>query len=541
MAARLSFFLTVMTRRTLTTILLVALLLGRIPAIAQPQTIDTSDIVILYDNDVHGSVEGYPLMSSLRDQMRQFTPNVALVSCGDFLSGIPYGTVSSGSYLVRLMNAVGYDYVTLGNHEFDFGLQTLQQRVAQLTAKVLCCNFSCIGQNRSIYPGYDIRCYGNRKVAFIGLTTPHVPALSTPTFFRGSLCRWLYTFYPTALDSLLQCRVDEARQDGADYVILLAHVGIDDMPHLVASTSGIDAVIDGHSHSVIPHTILYNRLGKAVLWTSSGAYFRSFGRVVISANGDINSDLVPRDAVAASAASATAVDDTLAVIRQEFEKKAHSWDGHSAVALRRVDANDSFADCTLGNYFTDAFRAVAKADIAVMNRGGMRADLLQGDLTEGDFWAVAPLRNKLCLVEMTGQALLDALEMGCRHWPTIGGGFLYVSGLTYEIDPTVNSPVVTDKNGFLFRVEGKRRVCNVQVWNARKRRYEPLKPKRIYRVAGTDYILLHHGNGHVFNGVRVIDAAVCSHTKALLVYLNDYLDFIIGDQYMRPEGRIRVR
>ena len=175
-----------------------------------------------------------------------------------------------------------------------------------------------------------------------------------------------------------------------------------------------------------------------------------------------------------------------------------------------------------------------------MNRGGMRVDLLQGDLTMGDLWAAAPFLNKLCLVEMTGQALLDALEMGCRYWPSLGGGFLYVSGLTYEIDPTVESPVVTDKNGIFLRVEGKRRVCNVRVWNAKKRRYEPLNPKRTYRVAGTDYTLLNKGNGHVFNGARIIKDNVCSFTSALLIYLNDYLDSIIGDQYLRPEGRIRV-
>ena len=529
-----------MTRKTSTSVLFVAFLLGRISVVAQPQTIDTSDIVILYDNDVHGAVEGYPLMASLRDQMRQLTPHVTLVSCGDYLSGTPYGTVSSGSYLVRLMNAVGYDYVTLGNHEFDFGMQTLQQRVSQLEARVLCCNFSSVGQSRSIYPSYDIRRYGNRKVAFIGITTPNVPTLSTPTFFQGSLGRWLYTFYPTSLDSLLQCRVNEALHEEADYVILMAHVGIEDLPGLVARTSGIDAVLDGHSHSVIPHTILYNRFGKPVLWTSSGAYFHSFGRLVINANGDMTSDLIPRDSIAVSTASAAAVDDTLAVIRAEFEKRAQAWDGHSAVALRRDDANGSFADCTLGNYFTDAFRTVAKADIAVMNRGGMRADLLQGDLTLGDFWAAAPFQNNLCLVEMTGQALLDALEMGCRHWPSLGGGFLYVSGLTYEIDPTVKTPVVTDEKGIFLRVEGKRRVCNVRVWNAKKRRYELINPKRTYRVAGTDYTLLNKGNGHVFNGVRIIDADVCPYMSALLVYLDDYLDSIIGDQYLRPEGRIRV-
>ena len=525
--------------KLLPVILFAIFLLGRIPSVAQPQTIDTSDIVILYDNDVHGAVEGYPLMASFRDQMQRLTPNVVLVSCGDFLSGSAYGSLSNGSYLVRMMNAVGYDFVTLGNHEFDFGIPMLQRRVSQLSAQVLCCNFSNVGQFRSVYPSNDIRRYGKRKVAFIGLTTPTVPTSSTPTFFQDSLGRWLYTFCPTALDSLLQCRVNEVLHEGADYVILVAHVGKYDMPDIVARTSGIDAVLDGHTHSVIPHTILYNKLGKPVLWTSTGAYFHAFGRLVINANGDMTSDLVPRDSIA-PLASATAVDDTMAVIRAEYERIALRPVGHAAVALRRDDATDHHADCTLGNFFTDAFRIVAGADIAVMNQGGMRTDIPQGDLTFGDLYTAAPFNNRLCLVEMTGQALLDALEMGTRRWPSFGGGFLQVSGLTYEITPAKNNPVVTDDNGIFLRVEGRRRVCNVRVWNSRKHRYEPINPKRTYRVAGTDYTLLSNGDGHVFKGVRVINPDICPYAGALEIYIQEHLGGNVSDRYLRPEGRIRV-
>ena len=109
---------------------------------AQPTSIGYDDIVILYENDVHGAIEGYPLMAAMRDQMMSLTPNVVVVSCGDFLSGTPLGSVSRGRYLIRMMNAVGYDYVTLGNHEFDFGIDTLVRRMSELSARVLCGNFA---------------------------------------------------------------------------------------------------------------------------------------------------------------------------------------------------------------------------------------------------------------------------------------------------------------------------------------------------------------------------------------------------------------
>lgn len=505
--------------------------------LAQPQTIDTSDIVILYDNDVHGAVEGYPLMASLREQMQRLTPHVSVVSCGDFLSGSAYGSLSSGGYLVRMMNAVGYDYATLGNHEFDFGIPMLKQRTAQLEAQTICCNFSAAGQDHSIYDAFVIKHYGKRSLAFVGVTTPSTPTSSTPIYFQDSLGQWVYSFYPDKIDSLLQCRVDEVRRAGADYVVVLAHVGKDDLPDIVAHTSGIDVVLDGHSHSVIPHTILYNRLGKAVLWSSTGAYFHNIGRLVINAHGDMRSELIPCDSVEITA---TEVNDTLAVVRAEYDRIALRKVGECAVDLKRDMVSGQLVDCTLGNFFADAFRAVARADVGVMNRGGMRTDLPHGDLTFGDLYTAAPFNNKLCLVEMTGQALLDALEMGCRTWPRFGGGFLQVSGLTYEIIASRPTPVVTDENGLFLRVVGKRRVQNVRVWNAQSHRYELLNPKKIYRVAGTDYTLLKNGDGHVFGGVRVVDADICPYANALEMYISQFLGGRVDERYAHSEGRIRV-
>ena len=219
-------------------------------AVGQPASVKEGDIVVLYENDVHGSIEGYPLMAAMRDKMLKLTPHVAVVSCGDFLSGTPLGSVSRGRYLVRMMNAVGYDYVTLGNHEFDFGIDTLARRMEELSATVLCGNFASMADGASYYLCHAVRQFGGVKVAFVGVTTPGVPTSSTPLFFQDGQGHWLYTFYPTALDSVVQQCVDEVRRQGADYVVLLSHIGDPDLPKLVAATTGIDVVLDGHSHSV---------------------------------------------------------------------------------------------------------------------------------------------------------------------------------------------------------------------------------------------------------------------------------------------------
>lgn len=507
-------------------------------AAGQHAPIGSDDIVILYENDVHGSIEGYPLLASLRDEMKALTPNVSVVSCGDFLSGTSLGSASRGRYLVRLMNAVGYDYVTLGNHEFDFGIDTLSQRMAELSATVLCGNFANAGDSLSHYQGYAIHRYGYVSVAFVGATTPTVPTSSTPIFFQDSAGQWLYTFYPHNLDSVVQRYVDAARLEGADYVVLLSHLGDNDLPPLVAATRGIDVVLDGHSHSVIPHTLLRNRDGKEVLWTSTGSNFRHIGLLHIHHNGTPQSTLLRTDSIPPAS---NAVADTLSAIRQAYAAIGQRKVGYSRVDLWRKWREGDYIDAPLGNFFCDAFRVLTGAEIALMNAGGIRNDIHRGNLVFDDLYSAAPFDNQLCLVEISGQSLLDGLELGCRNISKVGGGFLYVSGLIYEIDTLQPSTVVCDENGVLLRVEGERRVRNVRVWDVQRQQYLPLDPERIYRVAGCDYTLLKHGDGHNFPDVRIIRPSVCPYVEALEAYLKQNLGGTIGDPYSVPQGRIVLR
>ncbi len=522
-------------------LLLLALLWVSLQPAALGQSLPArhGDIVILYENDVHGSIEGYPLMAALRDQMRTLTPHVAVVSCGDFLSGTPLGSVSRGRYLVRMMNAVGYDYVTLGNHEFDFGIDTLARRMEELSATVLCGNFVSLADGVPYYLCHAVRQFGGVKVAFVGVTTPGVPTSSTPLFFQDSQGHWLYTFYPTALDSVVQQCVDEVRRQGADYVVLLSHIGDPDLPKLVAATTGIDVVLDGHSHSVIPHTLLLNRDGGEVLWTSTGSNFRNIGRLVIPHDGRPMSELLPTSAMPPVT---NAVVDTLRTVRQAFDAISQRMVGYSPVHLWRKGHEGRRYDAPMGNFFCDAFRVLTDADVALMNFGGMRNDIQAGDVRFGDLYSAAPFDNKLCLVEMSGQTLLDAFEMGCRNYPMVGGGFLQVSGVMFEIDTSLTSTVVCDDNGVFVRVEGARRVKNAQVWDSRTRQYYPLDPGRTYRVAGCDYTLLNQGDGHVFPDVKVVNPAICSYVEALERFLRDYLGGTVSAyQYGHPQGRIIIR
>ena len=510
-------------------------------AVGQPASVGEGDIVILYENDVHGSIEGYPLMAALRDNMLALTPHVVVVSCGDFLSGTPIGSVSKGRYIVRMMNAVGYDYVTLGNHEFDFGIDTMARRMEELSAKVLCGNFASLG-GTSFYLCHDIRQYGDVKMGFVGLTTPTAPTSSTPLFFQDSAGRWLYTFFPTNLDSLVQQCVDEVRRQGADYVVVLSHLGDVDLPNLVAATTGIDVVLDGHSHSVIPHTLLTNREGGKVLWTSMGSRFNNIGRLVIKPHDKMYSELLP---TAAMQPAANAVADTLRVIRQVYDAVVHRRVGHSDVRLWRKGNEGNRYDSPLGNIFCDAFLALTMpdhAEIALMNSGGIRDDIKAGEIRFGDIYSAAPFDNKLCLVEMSGQSILDGLEMGCRRFPKVGGGFLQVAGLRFEIDTAQPSTVVCDENGVFVRVAGARRVKHVEVYNTIDRKWYPLDTRRIYRVAGCDYTLLNQGDGHRFPAVKVITPAVCSYVEAVERYLRDHLGGVVDiEQYAHPQGRIVVR
>ena len=505
---------------------------------AQEARVGSNDIVVLYENDAHGAIEGYPLLAALRDSMQRQTPHVAVVSCGDFSSGCAIGAISKGRYPVRMMSAVGYDYVVPGNHEFDFGVDTMRRRLEALNTTVLCGNFAPTGSGRPmVYPSSATRRFGARTVAFIGLTTPSTLTSSMPLHFQDSAGVWRYTFYAESLDSVLQACVDEVRGQGAEVVVLLAHIGDKDVPPLIAATRGVDVVLDGHFHSVIPHTMLRNADGEEVLWSSTGTKFSHIGMLVIPQKGAIWNTLLETSTMGAAR---NAVYDTTVAVRRAFDSVGARRVGRSLQPVTRDYDGGSRADSPMGNLVCDAYRALTAADIALCNSGGIRADLPAGALSYGDIFAVAPFENKICVVQMSGQALLDGLEMGCREFPRCDGEFPQVAGLTFEIDTTVASTVVCDRNGVFVRVDGARRVKNVRVWDAGNQAYVPLRADGSYRVAGSDYMLLYGGDGYRFAGAKTVLKDICNYTEALELYIVRHLNGTVDSRYANPQGRIQV-
>lgn len=524
--------------------------------VSPAEDVEKGDIVILYDNDVHCAVDGYASVAELKDEMEAKTDYVTLVSNGDFIQGATIGVVSDGEYLVEIMNKVDYDIVTLGNHEFDYGMERLFYLMNQLSAKVVSCNFMDMIDGETEYASWTMKTYGDTKVAFIGITTPEAITKSTPAFFQNKDGEYIYDFCNDetgkALYKRVQKTVNRAKAKGADYVVALAHLGTDGTTeqwtstNVIANTYGIDVMLDGHSHSTYEADVVKNKKGEEVILSQTGTKLENVGKLVITSEGEITTELV-------SLEEYTKADEEVAAFVEEKDAERAALTskviGTTTVDLitkdpatgNRVIRN---AETNLGNFSADALRTVLKADIAIMNGGGIRADIAKGDITYDNILTVYPYGNMGCVIEVTGQQIKDALEHGAKNYPDESGGFLHVSGLKYTINSSVKSSVKTDDKGMFLGVDGKYRVSNIKVLNAETGKYEKLDLKKTYTLAGINYTLKSCGDGFtMFEGSKVVIDDVAVDSELLTTYVTDYLDGKIGSQYkdLYGEGRITFK
>ena len=522
------------------------------------------DIVILYTNDVHCAVDadiGYTGLAAYKKWVEEKTSYVALVDCGDALQGDTVGTVSQGDYLVDIMNQVGYDFAVLGNHEFDYGMEQLAALLEKSEAQYLGCNIRYTGAGDSAVSAlkpYEIVSYGDTEVAFLGVSTPESIVKSTPAYFMDESGAFVYDFYGGSGEELyaqVQETVDECREKGADYVIVLAHLGDDETSapfrstDLIAGTTGIDAVLDGHSHSVIPCDVVNNKDGEKVLLSSTGTGLTNIGQLVITADGNLIagliSDFPDKD---------TETDSFVKGIQSQYEAELEQVVAHTDVPLTTASESGirliRNRETNLGDFCADAYRMIAGADIAFINGGGIRADLGVGDITYGDIIAVHPYGNTLCVAEATGQEILDALEMASRSAMAevsdgenaVGenGGFLQVSGLKYTIDTTVASTVEVDETGMFISCGENRRVKDVQVLQA-DGGYVPIDPAKTYTLASHNYLLKQGGDGlNMFmDNTLTMNEGMLDY-QVLITYITDHLGGTVSSDYAQPQGRITV-
>lgn len=529
------------------------------------QTEALQDIIILYTSDVHCGIDeniGYAGLMDYKEWSQEKTPYVTLVDCGDAIQGDVIGTVSDGEYLVDLMNVTGYDFAVLGNHEFDYGMEQLEALIEKSQAQYLGCNITYTGDEENpledLKP-YEIVEYGDTKVAFIGVSTPYSITSSTPAFFMDDAGDYVYAFESgddgQTLYECIQENVDVCRKQGADYVILLTHLGDSEEfePYssldVIHGTTGVDAVLDGHAHSTISCRVEKNKAGENVLLSAVGTKLNNIGQLVITADGNISTGLVSY-----YADKDEYVTEYIEDLKEDYEAEMNTVVAHSDIALSCSDADGirrvRNRETTIGNMCADAYRALAGTDIAFVNGGGIRDDLPAGDITYADIIAVHPFGNTLCSVEVTGQEILDFLEIvnqyvqpeAAKDGLAVGedGGFQQVSGLKFTVDTTIPTSVVMDENGMFVSIDGERRVKDVMVLKD-DGSYEPIEADKTYTMASHNYLIKESGAGtDMFSdNVLLIDEGMADY-EVLITYITDYLNGELSSLYSETEGRITM-
>ena len=469
---------------------------------------------------------------------------------GDAIQGDVIGTLSEGEYIIDIMDQVGYDLAVPGNHEFDYGMDQFLSLAEKASFPYLSCNFKDLTSGEPVFEPYEMMEADGKTIAFIGICTPKTITSSTPKYFQNEDGEFIYGFEQdedgTALYECVQEAADSARNEGADYVIALSHLGIDasctpwTSSEVIENTSGIDVFLDGHSHSVIEGETVKNKDGENVLLTSTGTKLSSVGELTIAEDGTFSSALIS-GGMEADPETEAYIND----INTEFEGILNEVVAETDVALvvndpATADQEEPVrlvrtCETNLGDLCADAYRAVTGADIGFCNGGGIRADIAAGDITYSDIISVQPFGNEICMVEATGQQILDALEMGVMDLPAESGGFQQVSGISFEIHTYLDSSVQLDADGMFQSVDGEYRVQNVKING------EDLDPEKTYTVASHNYMLKNGGDGfNMFQNCNMPLEDIMLDNQALIQYITEDLDGTVGEQYADPYGEDRI-
>ena len=528
-------------------------------------TATTEDIVILYTNDIHTYIDGplsYDVIAGLKTSLETVYGNVLLVDAGDAAQGTAFGSMDKGETIIKLMNAAGYDLATLGNHEFDYGMDGTMNIIDWADYPYVSANFyheenGVRGENvLSAYKMFEI---GGRKIAIIGITTPESFSKSTPAYFQDDNGNYIYGISGgedgAELYAEVQSAIDAAKAEGAEKVIALGHLGVDPASRpwtseeVIANVSGLDAFIDGHSHTTVEGTVV-----NGTLLTQTGEYFKHIGMMLIDGEtGEITTDLISFEEILDTLKDENgevvldeegnevtevvgykfvsdfdlgtdwASDETVAALKNawiaEIDTQLGQVIGSTALTFDNYDADGKrlvrSQETNTGDFAADALYYLFDSmgldvDVAVMNGGGVRNKAVTGELTYKVAKNIHTFGNVACLQTITGQQLLDALEWGARGVGTGEeiGGFLHVSGITYKIDDQWPSSVQKDdKDVWVGAPTGGYKVHDVQVYNKETGAYEPLDLTASYNLAGYNYTLRDLGDGfNMFDGaVNVLD------------------------------------
>ena len=528
-------------------------------AFAEGEAALQQDVVVLFTSDAHCGIDqgfGYAGLAAIRQSLEEAGNHVVLVDNGDSIQGEPIGTMTTGEALIELMNTVGYDIAIPGNHEFDYGMDRFLELTEKANFPYISANFNKEGE--LVFAPYVIKEFDGVKIAFVGVTTPKTITSSTPKYFQDEEGNFIYGFMQDEtgekLYTAVQSAVDAARGEGAAYVVALGHLGNEEAcapwtyADVIANTTGIDALLDGHSHDT-DQVQMENKDGQTVLRSGCGTKLAGVGCLRIGKDGKLSTELFLWNNKTAAPALLGIRNDVYTAVKTAQDALTEKLSEVVAQTAVELTINDPTAkkddgspirivrsqETNLGDLCADAYRNLSGAQIAFVNGGGIRVSIKQGDITLNDILKVHPFGNAMCVIEASGQQILDALEWGARAVPSESGGFLQVSGLTYEIHTYVESSAKADENTMFAGVEGEYRVKNVMVGG------EPLDLEKTYTLASHNYMLKNGGDGYsMFGGCKLLQDEVMLDNQVLINYITGSLGGVVGEEYAQPYGEGRI-
>ena len=523
----------------------------------------SDDIVIIHLNDVHCGLNetiGYDGFVLYRNELKKKYKNVLAVDVGDHIQGGALGAITDGEAIMKVMNKIKFDANTVGNHEFDYGIASLENINENLLTKYICANYCKRGENKPILEPYQILEVGDKKIGFIGVLTPITFTKTYIGTIRDNDGNLVYDLLSdkNILFSTIQSYVNEIKEKGADYVILLTHMGMDledyTSNELVANLEGVDAVLDGHTHKVY-NTTVKDKNGKEVYFTQTGTKLANIGQLIIKTDGTIytqNIEEVPEPSDTSQAIKVTRKKKERWIDKEMNDFINNLWEEYSDelnIKIGTIDYNIFIKDnessssdqiycryheCALGDLVADSFKSVVLADASFVNAGTIKANLYNGTITRKLIIDILPYFNSIYVKEINGQALLDALEFGVKNLPSFFSGFPQVSGITFDVNTSIKSPVVVDSNNLFVNITGDRRVSNVKVNG------QDLDVNKKYNVSMSS-IVAQGGDGYsMFIPFPVVNESVYADNDALISYIKNNLNGKVPDDYRTEDGRINI-
>lgn len=508
----------------------------------------TGQLVVLHTNDIHGYFEadvenghlGIDAVAAVKQYYESLGANVLLLDAGDFSQGHTLVNYSKGLSAVEFMNAAGYDAVSLGNHELDYGYDNMVRLVEAAEFAVLDANILSKETGTPMFDSNELFEFDGMKVGVFGLDTPETQTKASPLNVKK------ITFLSN--EELFACaknQVDALKAAGCDYIICIGHLGVDEesagnrSTDLLEKVDGIDLFVDGHSHTAFENGTMVND----TLVVSTGNYLNNLG-VVVYDGANTTATLISAADYAGERDAGVG-----ALVQARANEVASAYDALFATSLYDLVGDKPIVrseETNLGNFAAGAYLHAASTyateyqlgitvDGAISNGGGIRASIPAGEISMNTLMTVFPFGNTVTIIGVTGAQLLEALEAACFICPEPSGAFPQTVGIQFELNTAVpyeNGELYPDSTYYAPANPGSR----VTITSVGGKAFDL---NETYYIATNNFTAAGGDTYYVFGQAEYVVQTEIVDADALISYVNS-MGGVIGDEFKEPAGNITV-